>query len=218
MPEEVLPPVEDNEPSGMKQLRDALARRDSRIKDLEGTVTVLQGSALEGVVNRAGYDPTNGVVKLVMEKYTASGLTPEALAPEKFTEFAKQHSVEPTPAAPTAPTTPLTPAPLAPQPGTPGIPGLQTQDPAALAAQQQMAQLQQPGQQLLQAAQSVAPPNPADIRQQIATAEAAAMRGEGSWDQVFALKNQTIPQMSDGFGAQQGFTQAPGQALPTHTQ
>lgn len=189
------------ESNDVRQLREAIERKDAKI-------AFLTDVALAGVVHRAGYDPNAGTVKLVMEKFSSGEITADNLKPEAFTEFAKGYDVEPS-------VTPTTPQGDGTPPGTPTPPA--TPDPAA-ANQQQLAQLQAPADQLAAAAAAIPPNNPNDLGSRIAAAEAAAMKGEGSWDAVFALKNQQVPSLPDGFGSQgAGLPANPSTGLPTHT-
>jgi hypothetical protein len=193
----------------VRQLRDALARRDERIAALEESNNTYRNAALAGVAHQAGFDPQAGPVKLVMEKFEAD-LTPDKLTPKAFQEFAGEWGINPTPA------TPATNTPPANDGGTPPTPGT-TPDPTAQqqtqTTQQFVQGLQSPADQLAAAANAnahlVADPSSTD-------AQIAAAQSEGRWGDSFALKVASATAPPDGFGVQQGQVN-PSSGLPTHT-
>ena len=200
----------------IRQMRDAIERKDNRIAELQGERDTFRQAALSGVAHQAGYNPNDGPVKLVMEKFEAD-LTTDKLTPDAFTEYAKQWNVEPSAQQQ---------QPAQGQEGQQGQQGQQQQqsdpnqpdpnqpDPAAQATQQQLNQLQSPGDQLQQAAAvgQGQTPDPSDTRAQVAKAEA-----EGRWDDAFALKVGGAPRPPEGFGAQEHTGTDSTTGLPTHT-
>jgi hypothetical protein len=206
------PDPNPNETTDVRQLREALSRRDQKIADLETQVSTFRSAALAGVAHQAGFNPNSGPVKLVMEKFEAE-LTADKLSPQAFTEYAKVWELEP--------------AQQQQQQQQPQQQATQQQNPPASdpqqQAQQQQAQqqaqqvqtFQAPADQLLAASTAAQPglnPDPSDLNGQIAQAEA-----QGNWDRSLALKLQALPSVPDGFNQSTGTGVNPNTNLPTHT-
>ncbi len=51
--------------------------------------------AIEGVVDRAGYDLNSKLTSLVLEKYLTDATDPDVVSPESFTEFAETWDLHP---------------------------------------------------------------------------------------------------------------------------
>lgn len=208
----------------VRQMREAINRKDQRISELESQLSTYRSVALDGIAHRAGYDPSDGPVQLVMEKYEAE-LTPDKLSPSAFVEFAKNWNVLPKEAP--APQQQPQQQPPQQQGQQPVVQGQENQpqpqqqgqeqqlpvpDPNTVAQAQQVQQVQAPADQLLAASQSAAVPQPGDIQSQIAKAEA-----EGRWDDAFNLKIASTPQLPPQFGQTAATGANPNTGLPTHT-
>lgn len=197
-------PTNEGGGNDIKQMRDALARKDARITELSDTVATFRSAALAGVAHQAGFDPQAGPVKLVMEKFEAD-LTPDKLTPDAFKTFAEEWQVSPTISTSTPPsTTPDTPA--TPSPSTP--PAEQTTQ-----TRDFVQSLQSPADQLAAAASANSHLNsdPSSTAAQITAAQT-----EGRWGDSFALKVASATAPPDGTGTQQGQLN-PSTGLPTHT-
>lgn len=164
--------------------------------------------ALQGVVHQAGFDPGDGVTKLLLEKFDSDDLDPSDLSPDDFTSFASEYGVEPTPTTPSndggqgGPDPDLQAQIDAQQQGTqPGTPQPGTQPPApnqpAVPPQmqpqptpaEQFQQMQQTGDQLAAAAAASGANQPASLQQKVADAEA-----KGDFNTAFAGKMQLAAQ------------------------
>lgn len=87
---ETIPPNEQGEAGdrNWKQMRD-------KVSKLEAQVAKYRSAAIAGAVSQAGFDPTSGITKLVVEKYEAGLDDDTELTSESFVEFAKGLGIEP---------------------------------------------------------------------------------------------------------------------------
>ena len=196
------PNPNDGGGNDLRQMRDALARKDARINELTETVSTFRSAALAGVAHQAGFDPTAGPVKLVMEKFEAD-LTPDKLTPDAFKTFAEEWQVSPTTTSPQVDTS------TTPSPSTPSTP------PAEQTTQTRdfVQSLQTPADQLAAAANANSHLNTDPTS---TVAQITAAQSEGRWGDSFALKVASATTPPDGTGTQQGQLN-PSTGLPTHT-
>lgn len=174
----------------------------SQAEENLGLANSWKNVALQGLAHRAGYDPTNKVTQLVLEKFAESDdLTPDELSPDTFQSFAKEsYELEPNLSNQG---TGQQGDQTGNQPGNqgqpPNQPGNEDQNNDAL---NQFNQFQQQAQGFEQATQGTPQVNPNDIVQQIAQAESS-----GEWSKAMSLKMQL-----------QGLGQGPApQQQPQHT-
>ena len=184
-----------------RQLEDAKKQAEQALEAVTAERNKLFSVALESVAARAGFDPTDGVTKLLIDRYANEGADLERLSAESFSTFAQELNIQPPPppnqggqgnqqgqqSQPGAQPGQQQAQPGQQQASPPGLNG-STPNQAVNEFAQQLQGLQQQSNELTRAGQmQPSPPSRDDHAAQAARAEA-----EGRWTDTFAHKAEMI--------------------------